>query len=348
MSPLILLWCFWVVPGEQCAYVTPKRVGSMQTGGCSYLSSFCPKVPADSCYYKSSVSDKFECTSSGTATWNRFKNSDCSGDSDDLYTSTYSNVNGAKSYDCNGSGKDCQTAKYSNSFFDDTITFIINECIESAKTFCDSSEGKIEIVLYNTSNCLQGTETNRRTVTTQSDTVSIDCDPSDDDAISSLWLYIALSIVTVILLCICVIWRHWDMWGCRPICNGSPTPNEATLQPIEDQMEQTDRGDIVMEEHETAHPSAPPQEYEENKNETNHDIEGGEGEGVGKYSSIKAWLYSVDGLDDDDKEIYFNLFVENGFDSFVTIKALTMDDLLQIGVHKLGHRKVIMQTVTQL
>eukprot|EP01083_Nonionella_stella_P248030 859213_1 len=86
----------------------------------------------------------------------------CSGDSDALSTSTYSNVNGAKSYDCNGSGKDCQTAKYKNSFFDDTITFIINECLESAKTFCDSSEGKIRIVLYNTSNCLEGTEINRR------------------------------------------------------------------------------------------------------------------------------------------------------------------------------------------
>eukprot|EP01084_Bolivina_argentea_P196239 336427_1 len=84
MSPLFFLWCFWVVPGEQCAYITPKRVGSMQAGGCSYSSSFCPKVPADSCYYKSSVSDKFECTSSGTATWSRFKNNDCSGDSDDL------------------------------------------------------------------------------------------------------------------------------------------------------------------------------------------------------------------------------------------------------------------------
>eukprot|EP01083_Nonionella_stella_P031024 85005_1 len=189
MSPLFFLWCFWVVPGEQCAYITPKRVGSMQTGGCSYSSSFCPKVPADSCYYQSSVSDKYECTSSGTATWNRFENNDCSGDADDLSTSTYSNVNGAKSYDCNGSGKDCQTAKYKNSFFDDTITFIINECLESAKTFCDSSEGKIRIVLYNTSNCLEGTEINRRTVTTQSDTVSIDCDPRDDGTFN-LSLYI--------------------------------------------------------------------------------------------------------------------------------------------------------------
>ena len=45
---------------------------------------------------------------------------------------------------------------------------------------------------------------------------------------------------------------------------------------------------------------------------------------------------------------YFQLFIENGFESFDIIREIEIDELTQIGVDKLGHRKKIIKEISAL
>merc|ERR1712087_1018128 len=44
---------------------------------------------------------------------------------------------------------------------------------------------------------------------------------------------------------------------------------------------------------------------------------------------------------------YFSLFIENGFDSALSLQTMTDDDLKAIGIKMMGHRRVILQKISQ-
>ena len=52
--------------------------------------------------------------------------------------------------------------------------------------------------------------------------------------------------------------------------------------------------------------------------------------------------------DDEYNEIYFNKFIENVFDNLDSVKLLTDNDLKEIGINKLGHRKLILKAIQNL
>eukprot|EP01084_Bolivina_argentea_P253855 426577_1 len=70
----------------------------------------------------------------------------------------------------------------------------------------------------------------------------------------------------------------------------------------------------------------------------------GEGEGQinDKYKPIKEWLYNALDGDMDDVDQYLPLLIDNGFDSLSILKTVTNDELLNIGITKLGHRKKLL------
>eukprot|EP01083_Nonionella_stella_P279862 951946_1 len=53
-------------------------------------------------------------------------------------------------------------------------------------------------------------------------------------------------------------------------------------------------------------------------------------------------------LEDDAKVKYFKLFIVNGFDALEIVKTISYQDLLDIGVSKLSHRKVILSKAQSL
>ena len=79
-----------------------------------------------------------------------------------------------------------------------------------------------------------------------------------------------------------------------------------------------------------------------------------EGNGTGnvsnkhdKYGDIKSFFYDNVCIEDyNDK--YIGLMIENGFDSLDIIKTLENQDLVDIGVDKLDHRKKIMIEIQKL
>ncbi len=50
---------------------------------------------------------------------------------------------------------------------------------------------------------------------------------------------------------------------------------------------------------------------------------------------------------EEDKNKYVNLFILNGFDSLEIIQTLNNEDLIDIGLNKLGHRKMILSKIQQ-
>eukprot|EP01084_Bolivina_argentea_P078890 143164_1 len=63
-----------------------------------------------------------------------------------------------------------------------------------------------------------------------------------------------------------------------------------------------------------------------------------------KYEEVKRFFYSKlsNSMMVQDMNRYFEMFKRNGFDTMDTIKTLTNQDLIDIGVDKLGHRKIIL------
>ena len=58
---------------------------------------------------------------------------------------------------------------------------------------------------------------------------------------------------------------------------------------------------------------------------------------------LEAWL-----CDEVRLEQYFEIFVENGFDTLEAMKMVTIDELNQIGIEKLGHKMIIMKHIVKL
>eukprot|EP01083_Nonionella_stella_P275133 934329_1 len=74
----------------------------------------------------------------------------------------------------------------------------------------------------------------------------------------------------------------------------------------------------------------------------------GESEGVSEYDDIKQWFENETVLKEDEIEEYFDTFIANGFTDLKIIKMITDNDLKQINIHKLGHRKEILAAATNI
>eukprot|EP01084_Bolivina_argentea_P198932 340489_1 len=64
-----------------------------------------------------------------------------------------------------------------------------------------------------------------------------------------------------------------------------------------------------------------------------------------EHMDIKYWLKVVDEI---HYEEYYTLFVKNGYDSMSVIKTMNEQELVQIGINKVGHRKKIILAVDKL
>eukprot|EP01084_Bolivina_argentea_P164979 286730_1 len=62
-----------------------------------------------------------------------------------------------------------------------------------------------------------------------------------------------------------------------------------------------------------------------------------------QIKSVKIWLENVVGLPQ-----YYLTLIENGFDDFESIRDINSNDLIEIGIDKLGHRKKIMKYASNL
>ena len=60
---------------------------------------------------------------------------------------------------------------------------------------------------------------------------------------------------------------------------------------------------------------------------------------IGINQAVNGWLNEI-GLSE-----YYGLFINSGCDDMETILSLTDDDLKELGIHKLGHRKKIMNHI---
>eukprot|EP01083_Nonionella_stella_P184304 668682_1 len=67
-----------------------------------------------------------------------------------------------------------------------------------------------------------------------------------------------------------------------------------------------------------------------------------------RYSDIKQFFEDMSVLEEDAKVKYFKLFIVNGFDALEIVKTISYQDLLDIGVSKLSHRKIILSKAQSL
>ena len=62
-----------------------------------------------------------------------------------------------------------------------------------------------------------------------------------------------------------------------------------------------------------------------------------------KQEQFRLWLINNVGLGQ-----YYDLLIQNGFDSLLTIKYATMNQLKFIGINKIGHRLTLIHHITKL
>eukprot|EP01084_Bolivina_argentea_P318610 552560_1 len=67
-----------------------------------------------------------------------------------------------------------------------------------------------------------------------------------------------------------------------------------------------------------------------------------------KYKDIRDWFDNEVRLHVDDNKKYYNLFVENGYDTLEVIGFMELDDLKDIGITKKGHVKKIRREIGKL
>ena len=60
---------------------------------------------------------------------------------------------------------------------------------------------------------------------------------------------------------------------------------------------------------------------------------------------VGVWLREINIKYFDE---YYHCFVDNGFDTERVIKTMTDDDLRDIGVNKMGHRRILMEEIDRL
>eukprot|EP01083_Nonionella_stella_P102144 290350_1 len=135
-------------------------------------------------------------------------------------------------------------------------------------------------------------------------------------------------------------------------------PSHSKIVPMPTSVKSTDNGastadgihSVVKVAIVPSVPSAPPQDVLQMEEEG---ASGNPMETSGYINSekedgcIKQFFEGVHLLE-EDKIKYFKLFIVNGFDSLEIIKVVSNQDLLDIGVVKLGHRKIILSKAQQL
>eukprot|EP00483_Globobulimina_turgida_P011960 UN11982 len=113
--------------------------------------------------------------------------------------------------------------------------------------------------------------------------------------------------------------------------------NVAPTAPIHSETEATEPGRMIN-----------------NNNDTNNvdgecdDMDEG---AITEYCDIEQWFnddIDLQDLSENDKNSYFNVLVQNGFDKISIIKKVSNNDLIEIGINKLGHRKLILSAVAKL
>ena len=134
----------------------------------------------------------------------------------------------------------------------------------------------------------------------------------------------------------------------------SPNSNVEIAMPTIDtgKSEENDTNDRKFEYVDIA-PSAPTQQSKQNDDDKRTDMMEGEREGwvvmeiQTEQEKVKQWFKDeVELFEDNDK--YFELFMDNGWDKLKTIKHMTNDDLVEIGISKSGHRKAILLAIKEL
>eukprot|EP01083_Nonionella_stella_P091645 256298_1 len=108
----------------------------------------------------------------------------------------------------------------------------------------------------------------------------------------------------------------------------------------------------VLEQEAVPNPSAPMEAVEVEMNEAFHrdNIEGeNQKYAVGENECLAIRQWFDDDVDlDEYNEVYFKTFIENGFDKFRLIEKITKNDLIEIGINKLGHQKEILSAADNL
>eukprot|EP01084_Bolivina_argentea_P130439 230257_1 len=90
----------------------------------------------------------------------------------------------------------------------------------------------------------------------------------------------------------------------------------------------------------STHPNASPDYDSINKVNTSSNIQ-----------EIRLWFKQTIDLPTDDIDYnhkYCEMLIVNGFDTWKAIKAISNDDLIEIGINKLGHRKQIISAIKAL
>eukprot|EP01084_Bolivina_argentea_P229384 387174_1 len=95
-------------------------------------------------------------------------------------------------------------------------------------------------------------------------------------------------------------------------------------------------------------PSAPVEEEGATSGYINSDKEDDCVSNDAQYSDVKQFFEGISVLEEEVKLKYFKLFILNGFDGLEIVQTVSHQDLLDIGVIKLGHRKMILSKAQQL
>ena len=84
-------------------------------------------------------------------------------------------------------------------------------------------------------------------------------------------------------------------------------------------------------------------EEDEEDEEEEEEKEEKEGKNDNKKEEVRRWLLETVELPE-----YINNFINQGFDELNIIKSMTMNELIEIGLKKLGHRKKILNFIQKL
>eukprot|EP01084_Bolivina_argentea_P161141 280542_1 len=382
LSLLILFYSFTQLNGK-CAWIEPFCAGftycpKVPSGSCYTIYEYLKALPGDidsdnADLYIDSDSEKYTCDNSNVPKFYGYTNNNCDSSNYVSYRGKVAPI----SWDCNGSGDDCPFAQYKsgkNGYR--THIIIIDLCLNHTKTVIDDIG--IRMKLYNSyDNDCSGSIISSRIIANASDGTIVSTSHKDNNSSyngssngsSNVWIYAIIAVVIVILTIAYVYYKRKTLKAAQTVQNNDAINvktteiiketkgarfeynNVAASAPVIGKYDETDGGQFEYNDMKACVPVNEDDElpkYEQVKNDTENGEECMEGL-KDKHLIVKQWFEkSVDGIDDEDKLLYFDRFVENGFDNLIGIKEMTMDDLKEIGIDLLGHRKTIFYAIRQL
>eukprot|EP01084_Bolivina_argentea_P189311 325578_1 len=336
----LLVLAFVIICNSQCAWIELS---------CNY--TYCPKVPANSCYhfydhpnFRLRSSQRFNCTADGTLTCTRYRGGQGSGACNryggyDCYAPL------ASDYNCDGSGNNCTYVSYNSppGFVIDLI--IVNTCIKSTKATIDNRT--IILTGYTSNDCISGTEIESRIISNKLIVENVDTDIDHND--NSNILYIVLAVVIIALLILSLVYYYYSKNHKKPSVSMDKNHVKENMDSNTKQYKYSKpkpsiNNNINIIKDDDNEEELP--KYEETKINTQVAGTGSVSDGI---TDVREWFDKyVDGLTDENKAIYHDKFVTNGFDNFIAIKEMSLDDLKEIGIDLLGHRKTILHAITKL